>query len=156
MKSQVLQTVWCTIIGEAAGEIWHWSLLEAPGASHHASDFFLLHRTDKISLFLTDHKMLHERLPQISASHWFCMVEYRICIPQSQLEARSKRPEEKSGNTWGLPIPILGKLLFSMLGHILSYWLPYCCHLTGDDCIYTLLPALPADTAVSHWEWLNY
>ena len=27
MKSQVLRTVWCYITGEAAGEIWHWSLL---------------------------------------------------------------------------------------------------------------------------------
>ena len=27
MKSQVLHTVWCYISGEAAGEIWHWSLL---------------------------------------------------------------------------------------------------------------------------------
>ena len=27
MKSQVLHTVWCNITGEAAGEIWHWSLL---------------------------------------------------------------------------------------------------------------------------------
>ena len=26
-KSQVLHTVWCYIFGEAAGEIWHWSLL---------------------------------------------------------------------------------------------------------------------------------
>ena len=29
MKSQVLHTVWCDISGEAAGEIWYWSLLEA-------------------------------------------------------------------------------------------------------------------------------
>ena len=28
MKSQVLLTVWCNISGEAAGEIWYWSLLE--------------------------------------------------------------------------------------------------------------------------------
>ena len=28
MKSQVLHTVWCNIAGEAAGEIWHWSLLD--------------------------------------------------------------------------------------------------------------------------------
>ena len=27
MKSQVLHTVWCNITGEAAGEIWAWSLL---------------------------------------------------------------------------------------------------------------------------------
>ena len=27
MKSQVLHTVWCIISGEAAGEIWRWSLL---------------------------------------------------------------------------------------------------------------------------------
>ena len=27
MKSQVLHTVWCSISGEAAGEIWTWSLL---------------------------------------------------------------------------------------------------------------------------------
>ena len=26
MESQVLHTVWCNISGEAAGEIWHWSL----------------------------------------------------------------------------------------------------------------------------------
>ena len=26
MKSQVLHTVWCHISGEAAGEIWNWSL----------------------------------------------------------------------------------------------------------------------------------
>ena len=27
MKSQVLHTVWCNISDEAAGKIWHWSLL---------------------------------------------------------------------------------------------------------------------------------
>ena len=31
MKSQVLHTVWCNISGEAAGEIWHWSLLGVKG-----------------------------------------------------------------------------------------------------------------------------
>ena len=31
MKSQVLLTVWCNISGEAAGEIWHWSLLGVKG-----------------------------------------------------------------------------------------------------------------------------
>ena len=33
MKSQVLHTVWCDISGEAAGEIWHWSLLGVKGLS---------------------------------------------------------------------------------------------------------------------------
>ena len=28
MKTHVLHTVWCNITGEAAGEIWTWSLLE--------------------------------------------------------------------------------------------------------------------------------
>ena len=31
MKSQVLHTVWCNISGEAAGEIWYWSLLGMKG-----------------------------------------------------------------------------------------------------------------------------
>ena len=31
MKSQVLHTVWCNISGEAAGEIWNWSLLGVKG-----------------------------------------------------------------------------------------------------------------------------
>ena len=31
MKSQVLHTVWCNITGEAAGEIWIWSLLGVKG-----------------------------------------------------------------------------------------------------------------------------
>ena len=31
MKSQVLHTVWCNITGEAAGEIWTWSLLGVKG-----------------------------------------------------------------------------------------------------------------------------
>ena len=31
MKSQVLHTVWCNISGEAAGTIWHWSLLGVKG-----------------------------------------------------------------------------------------------------------------------------
>ena len=31
MKSQVLLTVWCTISGEATGEIWHWSLSGVKG-----------------------------------------------------------------------------------------------------------------------------
>ena len=31
MKSQVLHTVWCNIAGEAAGEIWDWSLLGVGG-----------------------------------------------------------------------------------------------------------------------------
>ena len=31
MKSQVLHTVWCNIPVEAAGEIWHWSLLGVKG-----------------------------------------------------------------------------------------------------------------------------
>ena len=33
MKSQVLHTVWCYISGEAAGEIWNWSLLGVKGLS---------------------------------------------------------------------------------------------------------------------------
>ena len=31
MESQVLYTVWCRISGEAAGEIWTWSLLGVKG-----------------------------------------------------------------------------------------------------------------------------
>ena len=31
MKSQVLHTVWCNISGEAAGEVWTWSLLGVKG-----------------------------------------------------------------------------------------------------------------------------
>ena len=31
MKGQVLHTVWCNISGEAAGEIWYWSLLGVKG-----------------------------------------------------------------------------------------------------------------------------
>ena len=31
MKSKVLHTVWCNIPGEAAGEIWNWSLLGLKG-----------------------------------------------------------------------------------------------------------------------------
>ena len=31
MKSYVLHTVWCHISGEAAGEIWHWSLSGVKG-----------------------------------------------------------------------------------------------------------------------------
>ena len=31
MKGQVLHTVWCKISGEAAGEIWNWSLLGVQG-----------------------------------------------------------------------------------------------------------------------------
>ena len=31
MKSHVLLTVWCNISGEAAGEIWHWSLSGVKG-----------------------------------------------------------------------------------------------------------------------------
>ena len=31
MKSQVLHTVWCNISGEAAGEIWNWSLFGMKG-----------------------------------------------------------------------------------------------------------------------------
>ena len=31
MKSHVLHTVWCNIPGEAAGEIWSWSLLGVKG-----------------------------------------------------------------------------------------------------------------------------
>ena len=31
MKSQVLHTVCCYISGEAAGEIWHWSILGVKG-----------------------------------------------------------------------------------------------------------------------------
>ena len=31
MNSQVLHTVWCNIFGEAAGEIWHLSLLGVKG-----------------------------------------------------------------------------------------------------------------------------
>ena len=35
MKSQVLHAVWCNISGEAAGEIWHWSLLGVKGFLKH-------------------------------------------------------------------------------------------------------------------------
>ena len=31
MESQVFHTVWCNITGEAAGEIWTWSLLRVKG-----------------------------------------------------------------------------------------------------------------------------
>ena len=31
MKRHVLHTVWCNISGEAAGEIWKWSLLGVKG-----------------------------------------------------------------------------------------------------------------------------
>ena len=31
MERQVLPTVWCNISGEAAGEIWNWSLLGVKG-----------------------------------------------------------------------------------------------------------------------------
>ena len=34
MKSQVLLTVWCNVSGEAAGEIWHWSLSGVKGLTH--------------------------------------------------------------------------------------------------------------------------
>ena len=34
MKSQILLTVWCNISGEAAGEIWHWSLSGVKGLKH--------------------------------------------------------------------------------------------------------------------------
>ena len=33
MKGQVLHTLWCNISGEAAGEIWHWSLLGVKGVN---------------------------------------------------------------------------------------------------------------------------
>ena len=33
MKSQVLPTVWCNSSGEAAGEIWHWSVLKDNSAN---------------------------------------------------------------------------------------------------------------------------
>ena len=33
MENQVLHTVWCYIPGEAAGEIWNWSLLGVKGLS---------------------------------------------------------------------------------------------------------------------------
>ena len=34
MKIHVLDAVWCIISGEAAGEIWHWSLLGVEGLMH--------------------------------------------------------------------------------------------------------------------------
>ena len=34
MKSQVLHTVWRSVSGEAAGEIWHWSLLGVKGLNN--------------------------------------------------------------------------------------------------------------------------
>ena len=48
MKSQVLHTVWCNISGEAAGEIWNWSLLGVKGlraapTAHALYQWFLLH-----------------------------------------------------------------------------------------------------------------
>ena len=33
MKSQVPHTMWCNITGEAAGEVWHWSLSGVKGLS---------------------------------------------------------------------------------------------------------------------------
>ena len=38
MKSQVLLTVWCNISGEAAGEIWHWSLSGVKGLSSSSTE----------------------------------------------------------------------------------------------------------------------
>ena len=40
MKSQVLHTVWCNISGEAAGEIWNWSLLGMKGRAVWLFSFF--------------------------------------------------------------------------------------------------------------------
>ena len=31
MENHVLHTVWCNISGEAAGEVWNWSLLGVKG-----------------------------------------------------------------------------------------------------------------------------
>ena len=42
MKSQVLHTVWCNISGEAAGGIWHWSLLEVTGLNPYGGFMLLL------------------------------------------------------------------------------------------------------------------
>ena len=42
MESQVLHTVWCTIPGEAAGEIWNWSLLGVKGLNGWESVLFEL------------------------------------------------------------------------------------------------------------------
>ena len=44
MKGQVLHTVWCNISGEAADEIWHWSLLgvsyERPSSPYCVMSYF--------------------------------------------------------------------------------------------------------------------
>ena len=42
MKSQVLLAVWCNISGEAAGEIWHWSLSGVKGLTCDQALLFLL------------------------------------------------------------------------------------------------------------------
>ena len=50
MKSQVLLTVWYNISGEAAGEIWHWSLSGVKGLSHWVG---VCHwHCEKLTLFL--------------------------------------------------------------------------------------------------------
>ena len=47
MNSQVLHTVRCSICGEAAGEIWHWSLLGVKGLNQR---MLLASHPDKLSL----------------------------------------------------------------------------------------------------------
>ena len=41
MKSQVFHTVWCNISGEAAGEIWNWSLVGVKGLTESDSQYWI-------------------------------------------------------------------------------------------------------------------
>ena len=52
MKSHVLHTVWCNISGEAAGEIWNWSLLGVKGSNCAAAWLTQRQKTDRCSYWL--------------------------------------------------------------------------------------------------------
>ena len=52
MKSQVLHAVWCYISGEAAGEIWYWSLFGVEGSRGLGSVICVVSRLyDKLDQF---------------------------------------------------------------------------------------------------------
>ena len=65
LKSQLLYTVWCYISGEAAGEIWHWSLLEVKGFKELALHMSMLGCNNRPFWSCSDGRTIH------SSSLWW-------------------------------------------------------------------------------------
>ena len=96
LKSQVLQTVWCYITGEAAGEIWNWLLLEMKGLSAQIDTVHCTRPEKKThSLFQDFKRLLYNRYGR------------RNCTLSAQIDTvHCTRPEKKTHSFSRIFVPL--------------------------------------------------